>query len=570
VNNNRYPGLRTSLIFQACCLAFLSVPALAAPQPPTAGTVLESVKEAPKAAKPDAQVIEKNPAAEAPSSAPLGVATLRVNGYHITGNTVFTEQKLLSLLTNFSGKDLTLDSLNDAAETIKGYYRDHHYFLAQAYLPPQRIANGMVEIRVLEGKLGKANVKMDKKARLKESVARNYLDALMPAGSAITESNIEKPLLLINDLPGVIVRSTLKPGAQVGEADLDVAISDDGKKFDGSVQLDNMGNRNSGTNRIGATVNGRNLTGLGDLLSVHGLIAEKSETKLGQLSYTMPISSYGTKVTGSFTDLTYKLGGSFANLNADGDAKVYALTAQHPLQRSRNNNLFVLWGYQHKDLTDRRTNGLEVDKHRIDDMVFGLMGDSRDGLLGGALNSFNLMPTVGHHNWGQGSINDSTYHTAGSFSKLDVDYKRLQNVVSNTTLLLSVSGQVASKNLTSAEKMSLGGPDGVRAHPVGEASGDDVALGTLELRRIVSGVRPLGGVLQFSAFYDYGYSHLNHNPNLNSSDPTHRTLQGYGVGVNLGKRDNFLFKLDLAFRTGEHSTDDDSSHRIWAQAIKWF
>ncbi len=335
--------------------------------------------------KPDVPIIEKKPAAEAPASVPTGAASIHVKGYRFTGNTIFAEPVLLALLQDHIGTDMTLEGLNDIAETIKGYYRDHHYFLAQAYIPPQRIAGGMVEIRILEGRLGKAEVKMDGKTRLKPSVARNYLTAMMPAGSIVTETGIEKPLLLINDLPGVIVRSTLKPGAEVGTTDLDVAISDEGRRFDGSVQGDNMGNRNSGRNRLGATVNARNLTGLGDLFTLRGLLSEKSETSLGQLSYTMPVGAYGTKLTGSYYDLTYKLGGAFAAEQADGDAKVFVVNVQHPIHRSRNYNLFLLAGIEDKSLTDNLYSGTNVEKQKVNDVYLALNGDARDGLLGGAL-----------------------------------------------------------------------------------------------------------------------------------------------------------------------------------------
>ena len=518
--------------------------------------------------KPDVPIIEKKPAAEAPASVPTGAASIHVKGYRFTGNTIFAEPVLLALLQDHIGTDMTLEGLNDIAETIKGYYRDHHYFLAQAYIPPQRIAGGMVEIRILEGRLGKAEVKMDGKTRLKPSVARNYLTAMMPAGSIVTETGIEKPLLLINDLPGVIVRSTLKPGAEVGTTDLDVAISDEGRRFDGSVQGDTMGNRNSGRNRLGATVNARNLTGLGDLFTLRGLLSEKSETSLGQLSYTMPVGAYGTKLTGSYYDLTYKLGGAFAAEQADGDAKVFVVNVQHPIHRSRNYNLFLLAGIEDKSLTDNLYSGTNVEKQKVNDVYLALNGDARDGLLGGALNTFNTTVYAGQLKIPEGVSND-TYSTLGNFSKFVFGYNRLQNLVSDTSLLFSARGQATGKNLTSEEKMSLGGPDGVRGHPVGDSPGDNVFLSTLELRRVVPGVKPLGGVLQFSGYYDFGYARLNKDP-LPTDTANVRVLKSLGVGVNLGKRDDYQFKLDVAFRKGEHSQDSDSSSRIWAQATKWF
>ena len=567
MNSNRFASRSASLILQACCVSLLSGQALAQ-QSPTAGTILESVRAAPAEPRPDAQVIENKPAAEAPAPVPTGATRFHVNGYRFIGNTVFGEPVLFALLREHVGTDVTLDGLNEIAETIKAYYRDHHYFLAQAYIPPQRIADGRVEIRILEGRLGKADIKMDEKTRLKPSVARNYLSAMMPAGSIVTETGIEKPLLLINDLPGVIVHSTLKPGVEMGSADMDVVIGDVGRRFDGSVQGDNMGNRNSGRNRLGATVNASNLTGMGDLFTLRGLMSDKFETTLGQLSYTMPVGPYGTKLTGCYYDLTYKLGGAFAAEQADGDARVYVVNVQHPVHRSRNYNLFAQAGIEDKTLTDKLYDGANVEKQKVNDVYLGLNGDARDGLFGGALNTFSTTFYTGRLKIPEGVSND-TYSTLGDFSKVVFGFNRLQNLVSNTSLLLSARGQAAARNLTSEEKMSLGGPDGVRGHPVGDSPGDNVFLGTLELRLVIPGVKPLGGVLQFSAFHDFGYSRLNNDP-LPTDTGNIRVLKSLGVGVNLGRRDDFQFKLELAFRKGEHSLDNDGASRVWAQVTKWF
>lgn len=539
-----------------------------AQQAPTAGTLLESVKEVPAAPKPADQIFDKP--AEPPKDAAAAASgpAITVNGFRIKGNSVFGEPLLLALLAEYQGKTLTLDGMNEAAEVIKSYYRQHEYFLAQAFLPPQEIKDGVVEIQVVEGAIGKTNINMADDARLKQNVARGYLDAMLPPGTLITEGGIEKSLLLLNDLPGVTIRSTLKPGSRVGEADLDVLVGDEGKRFAGDVQLDNWGNKNSGEVRLTGTLDARNLTGLGDLLSVRAMYAEDKGTTLGRISYTMPVGKYGTKVTASYSDLAYELGESFASLDADGDAKVASILALHPFKRGRNNNLFGMLGYDNKRLADRQFDGASEDKRTVDNIWLGLTGDFRDDLAGGALNTYNVAVTSGDVDIKTATTIDS-YDTQGRFSKLNAAYQRLQHVADNTALLMGVSGQVANKNLASVEQMSLGGPRGVRSHPVGEAAGDNAVLATLELRRVIPSVKPLGGTLQVSAFADYGHVKLHHDP-LSPADDNTRTLRGYGLGVNLGKQGNFLLRMDVAFRDGEHSTNDDSRHRVWVQAIKWF
>jgi hemolysin activation/secretion protein len=538
--------------------------------PPTAGSVLESVKEAPPAPKPADQILEK-PAEPTKAVAPMAPGTtVKVTGFHFKGNTVYSEAQLQPLLAQYQGKDLSLDDLNEAADAIKSYYREHGYFLAQAILPPQQIKDGIVEIQVVEGQIGKTNIKLDNNARLKESVARNYLDAMLPSGAYITETSIEKPLLLLNDLPGVTIRSTIKPGAETGQADLDVTVGDEGKRFGGNVQLDNWGNKSAGETRLTATAEARNLTGLGDLLTIRGLYAQSKGTTLGQLSYTLPVGPYGTKVSASYSDLTYQLGDPFADLQADGDAKVSSLLVIQPFKRSRNNNLFGLLGYDNKKTSDRKFDGTTDDKRTLNNVWLGLTGDFRDDLVGGALNTYNVALTVGDVDiTTPTTLANDNYGTQGGFAKLNAAYQRLQHVADNTALLMAVSGQLADSNLPSVEQMSLGGPRGVRSQPVGEGSGDDAVLATLELRRVLPSIKPLGGTLQVSAFTDIGYTKIHHDP-LPSDLENTRTLRGYGVGVNLGKQGDFLMKMDVAFRTGQHAQNDDSSSRIWVQAIKWF
>jgi hemolysin activation/secretion protein len=564
---NRSAGFSFACLIVGSATAGMGIP-VQAQQVPNAGTILNSTKEPAPPPRPEAEVLDKAKPAEAPGAAPAGGPSVQVKGFRFVGNTVYSAEQLAVLLAPQVGKSLTLDGLNEAADTIRDYYRDHHYFLAQAYLPPQQVADGLVEIRVLEGRIGKVTVTREPSARLLESAASRYLDALTPAGALITEARIEKPLLLTNDLPGVLVRSTLKPGAEPGTADLDVQIGDEGRRFDGNVQIDNLGNRNTGRARALAAVNGRNLTGLGDLLSVRGLIAEHSETKLADANYTLPVGAYGTKATLGYTALQYRLGGTFANQFADGNAQILSLSLQHPIERSRNLNLFAALGYQHKKLEDRLFHGGNIQQHRIDSEYLGLIGDARDGLLGGALNSFDATLTHGKLDNPVGA-NADAYNTAGTYYKLNANFRRLQNVMPETSLLLAFSAQAASKNLTSAEKLSLGGPDAVRAHPVGEGSGDQVAIATVELRRVVPEIKPFGGTLQFDLFYDAGYSHLNHTP-LASDTTVRRLLQGYGLGANFGKQDDFLVKVEMAFRCGERATDDDHDARVWARAIKWF
>ena len=96
--------------------------------------------------------------------------------------------------------------------------------------------------------------------------------------------------------------------------------------------------------------------------------------------------------------------------------------------------------------------------------------------------------------------------------------------------------------------MSLGGPNGVRAYPVGEASGDTGHLFTAELRYIFSQFQLFGADLTASAFIDHGEVHTFEDPP--PADPTaannKRSISGYGLGLSLGREGNLLVRLNVA------------------------
>ena len=307
---------------------------------------------------------------------------------------------------------------------------------------------------------------------------------------------MERPLLLLSDLPSVKVHSVLKPGSQFGTADLDLKVTQEGRVFGGSVYADNYGNRNTGETRLGANLETRGLLGLGELLTA-SLFRASNLTTLGRLGVTLPVGPLGTKVSLSYTQLSYDVAGAFSNLNADGEGKIVSLLAQHPWTRSRNANLFLLAGVDVKKIEDRTAGAgsgtssaaPNVDGRNINLLRLGVNGDFRDDVGGGALNSYSLSLFQGQNKIQTADtllVDQRSTQTNGSFTKLQFEFLRLQSLASflseADSLALAVKGQLANKNLDASEKVSLGGPRGVRAFPVGAASGDDSLMLSAELR----------------------------------------------------------------------------------------
>ena len=147
--------------------------------------------------------------------APPGIK-VKVTGFRISGNTLFTEAEILPVLADFVGKELGFEDLSDAVREVTAFYRTRGYFLAQAYLPRQELRSGIVKIHVLEGRIGEVRLKQAPGSRLKPWIAEGFLRRI-EEGAIATEEGVERPLLLLGDLPAMVVQSTLAPGKNVGD-----------------------------------------------------------------------------------------------------------------------------------------------------------------------------------------------------------------------------------------------------------------------------------------------------------------------------------------------------------------
>ena len=568
-------GLGHVVVAIASLGATTTLLAQTAPPNANAGRVLESTPpQQPAEPKRDATVL---PPTDAPRPAASGAGpTLMVKGFQITGNTIFTSEELLALVRPWVGKEAGTDQLLDAAEAIKNRYKDAGFFLTQVFVPAQEVPDGVVTLRVLEARIGATHAEVTTQ-RVSPAIVDGYM-RLLPKGAAVTEQNVERPLLLLNDLPGVKVSSVLRPGAETGEADLLVKMADEGRTFGGDGYVDNAGNESTGEVRVGVDLVANGLLGQGESWTLGGLVSEHNGVDLVRAGVTAPVGYYGTKATVSLTDLNYKvLGAKFKSLDADGDAVVGSLLVQHPVIRSRNFNLFAVGGGDLKSVDDRTSGGLNHNKRFVMIGHLGVTGDFRDERFGGSLNSFTLTVNAGDNKIKTASelsrdVDPIGGHkTSGAFEHLDGDYQRLQAITDTTSVLLSMRGQLAFQNLDTSEKSSLGGPRGVRAFAVGDGVGDDLFQGTLEVRQRIPAWTVLNAPFVLSAFVDGGRVKNWHDP-LDTDTLNVRTLGGYGLGLNLTSRDNFQFRLDVAHRInkGDLAGSDNRMTRAWASLQKWF
>lgn len=501
-----------------------------------------------------------------PDASPSG-ESLEIKNLHVVGQTLFSESTLIAASGFTPGASMTGGELRALAARISSFYRDRGYFLTQAYLPVQEITTGSVTIAVLEARYGEVGLKNN--ANIHDGVADGILEGIK-TGDLVSIDPLERRLLLLSDLPGVIVRSTLSPGGVTGTSDLNVAL-EPGRRFTGSVEADNGGNRYTGIYRVGGTLNLNNPTGIGDRLSVR-VLASTSDLAYGRISYQLPIGSL--TVGAAFSHLTYGLGREFKNLDADGTANIASLYASYPLIRSREANLYLLAGLDAKWFHDRIGLLSTQSKKQSQTATLGISGEAHDRFAGGGWTSGSLGWTTGRLDIRdplERSIDALTARSDGQFNYVQFALARQQTITGPLSLYASVRGQLAFDNLDSSEKMELGGAYGVRAYPEGEAYGDQGFIATAELRLMLDSLAgSLPGRLQLIGFVDYGEVDYAHNPWLTGANGTH--LSGIGGGLAWFAPDNLILRGSYATRLGNQRvmSQPDRSGQAWFQIVKLF
>jgi hemolysin activation/secretion protein len=567
---SNFPFQRERRLAEVFCImallmafGFTAAPVEAAPVRPDSGTILEGAKTPEKPAEAAATELKVNEPAPAPAD---NAQRIHVTGFRFSGELPVAEAALQQVVAGQVGKDLTLNDLNQLAGQITHYLRGCGFLVAMAYIPAQTISDGQVEIAVIPGRYGAINI--NNRARITDGRIERMTAALQ-TGDIVTHAALERVLLLVNDLPGIDVKAALAPGQDAGTTNLTINVSD-AVKSTGSVYADNHGNRFTGAGRGGLSIGIQNITHTGDALQIGGQHTDADGLDGFNLGYNMALGYRGARAAFNYSRIDYTLGKDFEALDASGDTTVAGLTLSYPLKRSRGANLYGTIGCDYKDLYDEMIGSEKPKTDRI--WKLGLNGNYSDRWRG--VNQYALTWSHGDlsiDNANEADFDSKSSKTAGVFNKLELNYQRGRQLNPKYSLDMQLSGQLSDSNLDSSEKFYLGGADGVRAYPQGEAASDQGLLLAVELKRLLPQWSDTTNSFYLAGFSDYAYGQINKELWKTATGANYRNLGDVGLGLGWLRR-NFNLRLDYAIKLGGENaeSDTDKKGRIWLQCAKYF
>jgi len=299
--------------------------------------------------------------------------------------------------------------------------------------------------------------------------------------------------------------------------------------------------------------------GYGDQIGLRAVVSENLASLRGQAAF--PLGSQGLRLALHASELRYRLGGSFASLEAKGTARSLGGALTWPLLRTTTRNLSMNLGLEQRRADDDSL-GLATRRRRMEAATLALRGDRIDGIPGAALSQGAVQITHGRLTIGDvgGDLAADLAGpvSRGDYQKFTLHLSRLQNLAEDWLLSAALSSQWASKNLDSSEKFALGGPWALRAYPVNEAAGDEGWLVNLEMRRGLHKI--LGAGWQALVFADLGGTVLHRKPwagwQGTGSTPNHYTLAGAGLGISWSRPGSWQFSATVAVPLGNNPGAD--------------
>ena len=462
----------------------------------------------------------------------------------------------------------SINQLQEVAKKVAAYYDEHGYILAQAFIPAQKVADGVVAVQVLEGRLAKVKVEGNKKYP-----ASTLIRPFKPlVGAPVDKDSIESALLTLTNYPGLTAFGVLGAGSEVGTTDLTLRVQSE-ERFRLETVIDNYGTQFAGEYRAQLTLTVNDPLHMADRLKLTGLYAAgvssgTSHGAYGGADYEIPVFSPNDSLHLVHLTNQYNVGAAAAEVTAaksDGKTRVDEIGYRHDFDRTRLGSASIGVAFNVKSATfdsppsvvydDKLTTArIDAQWERVDTRFRGV-----DTILLSYTHGFNgLLGALGAYDAADAATSHSSrLGASGEFNKFNLQMQRLQRLTQYTSLVLRVDSQYTRDPLVSLEQFSMGGPDSVRAYSVSEALAEKGGVASLEFVMGAPGFashpgpgsHTWGDILQFSLFVDYADGQL--NPPLVSSQNSTVALSGAGGAVQFSLPGRLFARVDVS----THLTD---------------
>jgi hemolysin activation/secretion protein len=511
--------------------------------------------------------------AQAPEPPARETPRFDIKRFVVEGNTLVSSEELARRVAPFVGEKKSFADVQLAQDALQAAYRDDGWGAVQVILPEQELVEGVIRFRVIEGKLGKVDIRATP-FHDAENV-RGSLPSLKP-GQTPSLLHLSQDLSIANENPSKRTTVTLRAGEREDEVDA-VATLEDSKPLKYYVTLDNSGDKQTGESRMGVGFQHANLWNRDHVLTAQYLTSPENVDDVTILGLGYHIPLYGRNAS-----MDFLLG--YSDVDSGTVQNLFNVTGKGYLALARYNMYLKRLGEGYEQ---RLSFGLDYRAYESEVVLTGTSGSlvpdytvhpaslTYSGIWRGADSNANVYASVMQNLPGgnDGSEEDFAGNNFGGRFGATDDYNLVRFGGQISTAFgegyqarALINAQYTGDALVAAEQFGLGGIDSVRGFRQRIIANDRGYQGSLEAYTTDFG-RKLGPEklsLRGVAFYDLGG--LRRVKALEGED-IDQFLSSWGLGIQ-GAYLGVSFRLYYADVINTENLPSESIER-WQGALIW-
>ena len=540
--------------------------------PPAASQITPPSFRPPLEKKADGIAVPEPPAIQTPAGAAVLFVTL--SGVQVEGG--FPEMAAAARAIEarlVTGKPVSGTQIFAAAAELEAAYAKAGYVLARVALPPQTLDNGAVlRLTVIDGFIERVET-----GSLPARVRRRIAAIVEPLVTRprVTLGDIERRLLLAGDTPGVVLRSTLAPGATQGATVL--VLEADYQIASGVLSLDNALPPSLGTYTLGAGFDLNSALGIGDLIYVrvqgnpngadNGFFSEMPLNRTLAAGIVIPLGTNGLSYNLEVTEARTAPLPTVVGLQSSDLFQRLSSRVRYAWLRSRQANFSVEGQFDVE--SDAQTIAFGGSSVLLSQDRLSVLRTNADGdylTPWGAYLSGRVSLSFGLAGFGARTVADSfvtgiplsRQGADADFTKIEASLNYNQPVFRGISVSLGVRGQYSfGQALLRLEQFGIATPSGLSAFDAGTLQGDSGLMGRIEISRPFELPTIIPNVGMVASPYIFGAAGevFLEDPTILEQRSTSAAVYGIGLRVNDGKRGSEAFG-SLSLEYGVQARND--------------
>jgi hemolysin activation/secretion protein len=485
-------------------------------------------------------VQQPEPSTAATPAAVDGAAAVRFTlaELRFTPSSLLDASVLADIAQRHAGRQVSLADLDGIVAEVNAAYAARGITTAQAVLRPQDVAAGVVEITLVEGRLGVLEVTGEGKLPTR-FVQRRVTPA---SGEVVDVEQLRRQLIYLNRTSDVQVRAVMRAGQGEGLTDIVLLTQAPAAKGWG-VFVDNAGIESTGRERIGLQGQLWGLAGLNDLLSAS--LAWSEGGLEGRIGYSGLVNRRNGRLGVSVSRNQINLiDGAYRDLDITGESTSYGVDFNQPWLAGQHWQLSSQASLARSNSVSEIT-GMKVSETDATVASAGLsLGYRADGL------DWSLSQNVASVRTDESLLGSRSFVTASGAATL------MQRLGSKYLYRAQLGWQfTSSDNLPASNLFQVGGIGSVRGYERGVLSGVRGYYASLELHR------PYRGGHDVYAFFDHG--------DVRGDFPAAASISSIGVGFNGQFAQRYSYSLDLGHPLDQVLAQQDSVRADVRISARW-